>query len=63
MKVGDLVTVGSRQWSVEDRPLGIVACCDPEGIPDTEVEVIWTHNWCGTSIHLIQNLEVISESR
>ena len=63
MKAGDLVTVASKQWSVDERPLGIVACCDPEGIPDTEVEVIWTHNWCGKSILLIQNLEVISESR
>ena len=63
MKVGDLVR-GDFSSTVEEQPVGIVTCFDPEEIRDMdEVEVLWLYKWQGASNHSTYNLEVISATR
>ena len=63
MKVGDLVTISDwgEAGQVGDRPVGLVACFDPEEIGDPEeVEVLWITQWTDRSNHSSWYLEVVN---
>ena len=64
MNVGDLVTAtwhGAFKGPVEEQPVGVVTCFDPEETGDPEeVEVLWTTQWTDRSNHSSWYLEVVS---
>ena len=64
MKVGDLVTFSPEAWGspLEDRPFGVIVEVQPCPSARPWVKVLW-HSRITTDSCLIEDLEVISESR
>ena len=66
MKVGDLVTHGSRfirEYDIEPGEVGIVMVLDPEEIGDPEEVLVMWNDEDGLMNHSTEYLEVVNESR